>query len=238
MGRLLRTSEVTTGPMDKQFILNLADKLGWPIAAVLIALGLGLTLIVVCRKEFRDLVKRTISISPRSGIKAAAPQPSQVISTNPAAPALASIDLSRQVAANVDPYVLDQRINGICAEFDSRGIGPGQREETLIELLAGALTRETWERTYLLIFGSQIQLLRSMNQSPGGLPEREVRAIYETAVTQQPETYSGVPFESWIGFIETTTLVSRNDENYVLTPYGRGFLKYLIAQGLPFERFG
>lgn len=142
------------------------------------------------------------------------------------------------MAANVDPYVLDQRINGICAEFDSRGIEPGQREELLIELLAGALTRESWERIYLLIFGSQVRLLLSLNQSPGGLPERDVRAIYQAPVTQQHELYQQVPFESWIAFVETTGLVSRNGENYVLTPYGRGFLKYLVAQGLTFERFG
>jgi hypothetical protein len=223
--------------MDKQFILSLADKLGWPIAAVLIALGLGFPLIVICRRELRDFIRRTISISPRSGIKAA-PQPTQVMSTNATSPALASADLSRQVAANVDPYVLDQRINGICAEFDSRGIGPGQREELLLELLAGALTRETWERVYLLIFGSQIRLLQSLNQAPTGLPEHDARAIYQTAVTQQAELYQEVPFESWTAFVETAGLVSRNGDNYVLTPYGRGFLKYLVAQGLTFERLG
>ena len=223
--------------MDRQIILSLADKLGWPIAVVLIALGLGLTLIVVCRKELRDLVRRTTSISPRRGIKAV-PQPPQVLSTSPALPALASADLSRQVAANVDLYVLDQRINGICAEFDSRGIGPGQREDLLIELLAGALTREAWGRIYLLIFGSQMRLLQSLNQSPGGLTEGEVRPIYQTGATQQPELYNAVTFESWMTFVESSALVSRNGDRYVITPYGRGFLKYIVAQGLPFERFG
>jgi hypothetical protein len=223
--------------MDKEFILRLADKLGWPIAAVLIALGLGLPLIIVCRRELRDFVRRTISISPRTGIKAA-PQLPQVMPTSPAAPALASADLSRQLAANVDPSVLDQRINGICADFDSRGIGAGQREELLIQLLAGALTREAWERIYLLILGSQMRLLQNLNQSPAGLTEHDVRLIYQTALTQQPDLYQPVPFESWIGFLETTGLVSQNRDNYVITPYGRGFLKYLVAQGLPSERFG
>lgn len=223
--------------MDRQFILNLVGKLGWPAAVVLIALGLGLTVIFVCRRELRDLVKRIISISPRSGIKAV-PQPPQVSYTSPALPALASVDLSRQVAANVDPYVLDQRVNVICAEFDSRGIGPGQREDLLIELLAGALTREAWGRIYLLIFGSQIQLLQSLNQSPGGLAKAEVRAIYQTGMTQQPQLYSAVTFESWMTFVESSALVSRNGDLYVMTPYGRGFLKYIVAQGLPFERFG
>lgn len=223
--------------MDKQLILSLADRFAWPAAAISIALGLGLPLIFVCQKEIRDFIKRITSISPRTGIKAV-PQPPQVLSTNPAGPALASADFSRQVAANVDPYVLDQRINAICAEFDSRGIAPGQREEHLIQLLAGALTRQAWERIYLLIFGAQIRLLQKLNESPGGLAEAEVRAIYQTGVTQQPELYQAVPFESWMAFVETTGLVSRNADKYVITPYGRGFLKYIVAQGLPFERFG
>jgi len=142
------------------------------------------------------------------------------------------------VAANVDLYVLDQRINGICAEFDSRGIGPGQREDLLIELLAGALTREAWERIYLLIFGSQIRLLQNLNQSPGGLAEPDAREMYRSGATQQPELYQAVPFESWMTFLETTGLVSRNGDRYIITPYGRGFLKYLVARGLTFERFG
>lgn len=223
--------------MDRQFILSLTEKIGWPFAAVLMALGLGLPLIVVCRKEVRDLVKRIISISPKSGITVT-PQPTQVLPTNPAGPALASADLSRRVAANVDPYVLDQRINGICAEFDSHEIKPGQREELLIELLAGALTREAWERIYLLIFGSQIRLLQNLNQLPDGLAESEARKMHQSAATQQPELYQRVSFDSWISFVESTGLVSQHGEKYVITPYGRGFLKYLISQGLSFERYG
>jgi hypothetical protein len=151
---------------------------------------------------------------------------------------MASVDMSRQLAANVDPYVLDQRINVICAEFDSRGIGPGQREELLIQLLAGALTREGWERIYLLIFGSQMRLLQILNQTPGGLPEHDIRSVYEAGASDHRDLYKAITFESWMSFVETTGLISRGGEKLLITPYGRGFLKYLVGQGLPFERFG
>jgi hypothetical protein len=155
-----------------------------------------------------------------------------------AAPSLSSPDFARQVAANVDPYVLDQRINAICAEFDSHGIKPGQREDALIQLLAGALTREAWERIYLFIFGAQLRLLNRLNETPGGLTGTDIQQIYSAAAAQYPEMYQPLTFESWMAFVEQTGLVTRNDDRYLIAPYGKGFLKYLVAQGLTSERAG
>jgi hypothetical protein len=81
------------------------------------AIVLGVPFIFVCRDEIRDLIRRITSISPKTGIKVAPRPPQEVPSTSVAGPAITSVDLSRQLAANVDPYVLDQRINGICAEL-------------------------------------------------------------------------------------------------------------------------
>jgi len=217
-----------------QFVLNLANELKWPVGIVIVAI----VAIVISRHEVRDFIKRTYWISTK-GVKATRQNPQIVSSNTGSGPALASPDFTRQLSATVDLYVLDQRVNAICAEFDSRGIGPGAREEHLIPLLAGALIRESWERIYLWIFGTQMRLLQKLNESPQGLTEEEVRDIYQTGASQYPEVYRAYPFENWLAFMETTTTLTTNETGqYLITPYGRGFLKYLVAQGLSFDRPG
>jgi hypothetical protein len=216
-----------------QFVLDLANELKWPLVIVIVVV----VAIVISRVEVRDFIKRTYWISP-TGVKATRQNPQIVSSNTGSGPAIASPDFTRQLSATVDPYVLDQRANTIYAEFDSRGIGPGQREEHLIPLLAAALIRESWERTYLWIFGTQIRLLQKLNESAQGLTEGEVRGIYQTGTSQYPEVYRAYPFENWIAFMETATLTMKYIGRYLITPYGRGFLKYLVAQGLSFERPG
>lgn len=215
-----------------QFVLSLAGK--WPLVIGVVAI----VAIIVCREEVRDFIKRIYRISPTGGVTAARQNPQIVASNTGSGAAGASPDFVRQISATVDPYVLDQRANAIYAEFDSRGIGPGNREEHLIPLLAAALTRESWERIYLWIFGSQIRLLLKLNESPQGMTEAEVRGIYQTGVDQNPETYHAYPFENWIFFMEATTLTRKEDDRHLITPYGRSFLKYLVGQGLTFDKYG
>jgi hypothetical protein len=150
-----------------KFVLDLANELRWPVVVVIIAI----VAIVICRAEVRDFIKRMYSISPTGGVKATRQNPQIVTSNTGSGPALTSPDFRHQLSATVDPYVLDQRVNTIYAEFDSRGIGPGHREEHLIPLLAAALIRESWERTYLWIFGTQMRVLQKLNESLQGLTE-------------------------------------------------------------------
>jgi hypothetical protein len=214
---------------------RLADKLfTWPG----VALVLGVIGIVVFREELRGLIRRVTSFSvSKAGLNATSPQP-QALPQNPSISAIGSSDFARRAAADVEPLVLDQRITGICAEFDSQGIATGNREEAFLQLLAAALTREGWARIYLFILGAQIQLLQRLNESPVGLSEADIRHFYESGVAREQEYYRAVPLEVWIGFLETTTLVNQYEGKYVITPYGRGFLKYIVAQRLPFDRPG
>lgn len=215
----------------QQFVLDLAKELKWPLAAIIIAIS-GMAL---CRSEVRDFIKRMYSISPTGGVQAT-PQTSQIVSSNMGSGA--SSDFTREISTIVDPYVLDQRINTIYAEFDSRGIPPGSREEHLVPLLAAALIREWWGRIYLLIFGSQVRLLQKLNEAPQGLIEEEVRKLYLVGASRSPDCYRTYTFESWISFMESTTLTTKENGRYIITPYGRGFLKYLVAQRLTFDRPG
>src|SRR5262249_23768495 len=166
-------------------------ELKWPVVVIVV----GVVLIIVCRSEIGDFIKRLYAISHK-GLQATQPQPQQqsvhIVSGNTGS------DFTRDLTAIVDPYILDQRINSIHAEFDSREIKEGNREESLVRLLAAALTRESFERIYLFILGSQIRLLQKLNEMSPGLTEEEVESFYQSAVTQFPQIYQTFKFEDWM----------------------------------------
>ena len=108
----------------------------------------------------------------------------------------------------------------------------------MVPLLAAALIREWWGRIYTLIFGSQLRLLQKLNESRQGLTEEEVKSFFEKGASEYPAVYQAYPFESWIAFMESMTLTTKENDRYTITLYGSGFLKYLVAQRLTFERPG
>jgi hypothetical protein len=217
-----------------QFALDLANELKWPVVIAIVAI----VAIAICRNEVRDFIRRTYWISP-TAVKATRQNPQIASSSTHSVPAISSPDFGVQLSATVDPYVLAQRVNTIYADFDSRGIRPGEREEPLIQLLAAALTREFWERVYLLIFGSQIRLLQKLNESPQGIAGEEIRDIYQTAASQYHDFYRNFTFENWINFTDASSLTTKeSDGRHFITHSGRGFLKYLVAQGLSPDRPG
>jgi len=113
-------------------------------------------------------------------------------------------------------------------------IGPDLKNqfEALIYYSASCNVALAHERNYSAIFGSQLQLLAQMNVDLGVLPS-VARQIYDAAKSANPEVYRAYPFEQWIAFLQNGGLITRAPNgNYVLTPYGRGFLKYILDRHL------
>ena len=122
----------------------------------------------------------------------------------------------------------------------TKNVGPDPKNqvEALTYLSAGLNVQLAHERNYNAIFGSQLQLLEQMN--PGiGVPPSVARQIYDAAKAASPEeVYRNYTFDQWIAFLQNGGLITVAEHglgtvgNYVLTPYGRGFLKYLVDRRL------
>jgi hypothetical protein len=215
---------------NQEFTVQLVEKGGYP-AVILVVSVIS---IWIFREALRDLIKRIYSIGTK-GVRAK-PSENQQLAVTVEQNSGASVELTNELSSQVDPSLLDLRANSIYAELESRGVRPEDRDTTLVRLLSASLIREHWERTYALIFGSQIRLLQSINETFGGLEEEEADAAYHVAAEQYPEVYAQFPFENWIRFIEGSSLVTREDGRLLITPLGKGFLKHLIAQSLTFNR--
>lgn len=96
------------------------------------------------------------------------------------------------------------------------------------------------ERTYRLIFGSQLLLLKFLNV--GGQPktDSEMRPFYERAKKKNPKFYGSYSYEDWRKFLLDQSLITRDQghDAYWISASGRAFLTWLTSQGLNEEKAG
>jgi hypothetical protein len=117
-------------------------------------------------------------------------------------------------------------------------IGPTPQDqlEGLIYLAASLNVQLIHERNYGMIFGSQIRLLAQMNSQLQVTPA-EAMQVYNEAKTAYPDPYRSIPFEHWIGFLTAAGLCAIGPNgNYLLTPFGHGFMKYIWDRRLPLNK--
>jgi hypothetical protein len=113
---------------------------------------------------------------------------------------------------------------------------PADRERVLIRHLAAAYLYTHFDRTYRLIFGSQLSLLQELNAAPSTRPA--VEAHYTIATLLAPEFYANYSFDQWLHFMIAAVLVRVDGENINITVGGREFLKFVVQEGLSFNKNG
>jgi hypothetical protein len=146
-----------------------------------------------------------------------------------------------KLKANISEDQLDGPVKAIRDDLP-KNVGPDLKNqvEALIYFCAALNVALTHERNYNAIFGSQLRLLEQMNPATG-VPPSVARQIYDEAKAAFPDVYRDYTFDQWIGFLQNGGLIDARGGlgtggNYVLTPYGRGFLKYLIDRRLAVNR--
>lgn len=109
---------------------------------------------------------------------------------------------------------------------------PVERENLLVRELAQAKLRESFERLYQELWGSQLSALQLINQHSGEIAQDQFRFAYEEAKKEWPDQYGEYSFEAWFEFLVDAELVSpTEDEKVAITLQGRELLTYLVAQG-------
>jgi hypothetical protein len=201
----------------------------WPLVALLLG-GWG---IVWLRGPLGRLVDRLgITYKGKRFQAQTASEVQEVHGEQPPPPSVA--------ASFFDPGLLGIFRQELEKELESKKVLPGPaREREVLDFAAAAVIIGFFERTYLLIFGSQIAALQALNSAAGegGFPVDILKTWYELGVLKGPELYANYSFDQWLGFLESAQLVARLPDNKVtISINGRGFLKYLIHQGYALEK--
>jgi hypothetical protein len=197
------------------------------------------------RSELKAAAKRITEIGP-TGAKFAPPE--QQVPTDPtkiAVPtesAKAAIGDARADKANLQTYIgklklfvsedqLEPSVKKMHSDLlELIGSNTTDQIEALEYLAAALNVQLSHERNYNTIFGSQLGLLAQAN---AGVTPEMARALYEKAKAANPTLYSTYTFDQWIGFLINSGLLQLGPRGaYVLTNYGRGFLKYIVDRQL------
>jgi hypothetical protein len=198
----------------------------WPAAVVIIAV----VFMAIFKKPLERLLDRTKKIGS-TGLDATASAQETSIDRRPTG-------ADELLAQFEDEFLVDQE-GLIRQELDHRRIdNPAERERVLTRLLAGAYIHSRFERTYHLIFGSQLSVLQELN-AMGTAHRNNGREVYAVATVLSPDFYANYSFDQWLNFMVSQVLVRVDDGDAVsITVAGREFLKFVVQQGLSFNKTG
>ncbi len=125
----------------------------------------------------------------------------------------------------------------IKADLDKRNItNPAERERVLIRLVSVTGTAALFERAYILIFGSQIRALQTLNARL--LQKQELVPFYVAAKSEYQNIYSNYAFDQWFNFMLSQTFIIMQGNTVGITNRGREFLKYLIQEAHSLNKAG
>lgn len=199
--------------------------LAWP-AVVLI---LGIVAIFVFKLPLTRFLDRAQKIG-KSGIEVGAGAQVSGVEVKPSP--------ADELLKAFDNALLLEREKFIQTELERLHINSGpDRERVLIRLLAGLSLVQVFERTYTLIWGSQISALQFLN-SAGTVRVDLLRPWYDQAAAREPDLYVVYTFEQWLAFLQASVLIARTGENVAISVGGREFLKYLLHQGYSLYKGG
>lgn len=103
--------------------------------------------------------------------------------------------------------------------------------KVLIHHLAASQVLQWFERTYAIIFGSQIMLLKLLNEKSLGYPFADVHIYYENIKNQYPVEYASWNVDNYLNFLFNSNLISKDGEMIRITDFGREFLVLLTKSG-------
>ncbi len=112
------------------------------------------------------------------------------------------------------------------------------REQKILKFFAAVLLGFYFEKTYLLIYGSQVRALQSLNSHIQGVPLEEIAGYYDEAKSQYPIVYGDYDFGKWLSFLQSNSLLRSDDSRAFITVEGKEFLKYLIEMKYGLEKIG
>jgi hypothetical protein len=200
--------------------------LTWPFVALIFAVFFSLAF----WKPIARLIDRTVSVS-KKGLQASAPKEQKVESPT------SKVDEFLKV---YDNQLITESERFIQTHLDSlHPKDSSEREKFLLRNFAALTIAWAFDKTYYLIYGSQIVALHYLNDHRNvPLTTKHISPFYEEGVRTFPYLYTSDSFEGWLGFLVTTNLVQKNGDDVGITIRGREFLKYLVDQGLPINKMG
>jgi hypothetical protein len=203
--------------------MEILEILAWPFVAVV----LGIFVSLIFRAQIAQFINRIKNVGAK-GITTELPPPE-------------SQQEQRESNAEAVQHLLDvvgtsvviaEQEQRILSELEEKGLDANSDSaRVLIKHLAGTQLLLAFERAYSSIFGSQIFLLKKLNEVTG--PGRDlgfVTAHVENIKALFPELADWT-FEQYLSFLYTHLLVIREGDRFHITHFGVEFLTWMMRNG-------
>jgi hypothetical protein len=124
------------------------------------------------------------------------------------------------------------------AELNRLGFSQTDAEtvDILIWHLAASQCVAFFERTYRIIYGSQLDALDHLNSYGKQSLAFLGTVFFDTAKKLEESFYGDTTFDQWFSFLVNYSLVEVQDQSASITVRGRDFLLWIVNVGLPRHR--
>ena len=198
--------------------------LGWPHIALII----GIFFMIIFRVPIATFIGRIRTVG-KAGV---------TTETSP----LAQSDEKRKIAVDElmkvgDSIVLKELEQSTVKDLSSRGLDTeGDTVKVLIRNLAATQLALDYEQIYNLIYGSQILLLRRLNEAVGQGRLKEYMDDYFLKVKSKHQDLFTWSFEQYLDFLFKRALIITVDGKYHITTKGVDFLTWIVRNGRTEDR--
>ena len=202
-------------------MVEVLQNLGWPHVSLILAV----ICVFVFRKSIMSLISRITSID-KTGIKTAvAPEVQREEKKKEAVQ-----ELLDAIGHTIVLEDIESRIN---ADLEARELDTkSDTVKVLIKYLAATQIFLEFEQIHALIFGSQIFLLKQLNQVGGqGLPREKIEAHFEHVQEQFSEELGNWSVDEYLAFLVSRSLVIEKGNVYHLTNLGVEYLTWIARNG-------
>ena len=196
--------------------------LGWPH----FAFAFGVVFILAFREQLRGLLGRVTSID-RTGIKT---EPNPEIQREDPKKIEAAQELMLAIGNTVVILEIEDRIKN---DLAARQLSvEGETTKVLIKYLAASMVSLEFEQIQNLIFGSQIYLLKKLNEVTGqGQPPAFVESHFQHVQKIFSDSFSEWSLENYLYFLIARKLIVLQDGRYHITNLGKEYLVWMARTG-------
>jgi hypothetical protein len=201
-------------------VKELARSLAWPLVVLIVTMRY--------RDEIRELVPRVRRAGP-TGVEF---EPANQQDTVKSDVVSESSKLQQKTyIPNSSPVVaeMEKRFKDDLSSFQDVS-----HVDVLVRELATARLAASFEFILSIIFGSQIEGLRLLDQM-STVTIDEARGFFETYRKANPDFYTN-GFEGWLHFLKLQELVKEEDGKLKITDLGKEFLIFLTRRNVPYSK--
>lgn len=200
-------------------ISKIIGSIGWPH----ITLIFGLIFILTFQKQLREFIGRIKSVGKGGVTTVSSPEIQKEEQRQKAVEELMNIGESIVIKELEQLILVDLKNRGLETEGDSIKI--------LTRHLAVTQLVLDFEQIHSLIFGSQIYLLKKLNEVTGQGKSEEFIDTYFSQVKDMFKELQEWTSEQYLSFLIGRTLITAKDGQYHITNKGVEFLTWMVRTG-------